>query len=154
MFISRRSSLCWDSALLSALRPPQQYSLHQLPGDWGRALLPGVGRRRREDRFKWGLCSGRFLAIWLFPLLDPEFRLPRRGLSGGDQPRGLMDALASEFDDTAAGPETLFYYWVTACNGAGCSGLSAHDTGYRRALPVVPPSSRRVLPAILGILLD
>jgi uncharacterized protein YkwD len=66
----------------------------------------------------------------------------------------IMDALATEFDDTSAGPETLFYYWVTACNEAGCSGLSAHDTGYRRSPPVSTPSSRKALPAILDLLFN
>lgn len=100
-----------------------------------------------------GLYADRIVVSWE-PSPDATRYELYRATALTAQKTEIMDALANEFDDTAAGPETLFYYWVTACNGAGCSGLSAHDTGYRRALPVVPPSSRRVLPAILGILLD
>jgi uncharacterized protein YkwD len=99
-----------------------------------------------------GLFADRIVVSW-----DPTPGATRyelyRATSLTAQKTRIMDALATEFDDTSAGPETIFYYWVTACNEAGCSGLSAHDTGYRRALPVATPSSRSVLPFILNLLL-
>ena len=42
---------------------------------------------------------------------------------------------ATSFDDTAATPTTIYYYFVKACNGAGCSGFSASDSGYRSVAP-------------------
>jgi serine protease len=38
---------------------------------------------------------------------------------------------SSPYDDTSATPEITFYYWVIACNTAGCSGYSGVDTGFR-----------------------
>jgi len=46
---------------------------------------------------------------------------------------------ASPYNDTSAVPGTTYYYWVKACNSAGCSGFSASDSGYR-AIEVKPPS--------------
>lgn len=33
--------------------------------------------------------------------------------------------VATSFDDTTATPGTSYFYWVQACNGAGCSGFSS-----------------------------
>jgi fibronectin type 3 domain-containing protein len=41
----------------------------------------------------------------------------------------------TSFDDTAAVPGTLYYYWVKACVDGYCSDHSAYDTGWRRQLP-------------------
>jgi hypothetical protein len=35
----------------------------------------------------------------------------------------------SPYDDTSAEPGTTYYYWVKACNSAGCSDFSEPDTG-------------------------
>ena len=45
---------------------------------------------------------------------------------------------ASPYDDTSAVPGTPYYYWVQACNTAGCSTYSSPDTGYRATSPTVP----------------
>ncbi len=46
---------------------------------------------------------------------------------------------ASPHDDTSAVAGTTYYYFAKACNGTGCSDLSAHDTGYRAvAAPSAP----------------
>jgi hypothetical protein len=37
----------------------------------------------------------------------------------------------SPYDDTLAVPEITYFYWVKACNSAGCSGFSSSDSGYR-----------------------
>jgi len=42
-----------------------------------------------------------------------------------------------EFEDTDVLVETLYYYWIKACNADGCSALSEFDTGYR-GLPAIP----------------
>ena len=39
----------------------------------------------------------------------------------------------SAYDDTTATAGTTYYYWVKATNGAGDSGFSSSDTGYRSA---------------------
>ena len=38
---------------------------------------------------------------------------------------------SSPYNDITAVPETTFYYWVKACNPAGCSTNSTPDTGWR-----------------------
>jgi len=48
-------------------------------------------------------------------------------------------ATSSPYDDTSATPGTTYWYWVQACNSAGCSGYSSNDTGYR-AVTITPPS--------------
>jgi len=40
---------------------------------------------------------------------------------------------SSPYDDTSAAAGQTYYYWVKACNSAGCSGYSAYNTGYRAA---------------------
>ena len=45
---------------------------------------------------------------------------------------------ASPYDDTSAVPGTTYYYWVKACNSAGCSGFSASDSGYRETEITAP----------------
>jgi hypothetical protein len=37
----------------------------------------------------------------------------------------------SWYDDTTALVDTIYYYWVKACNEWGCSEYSAHDDGWR-----------------------
>jgi len=49
-------------------------------------------------------------------------------------------ATSSPYDDTSATPGTTYYYWVQACNTAGCSGYSSYDKGYR-ATSITPPAA-------------
>jgi hypothetical protein len=51
----------------------------------------------------------------------------------------LADSTSSPYNDTSAEAGTTYYYWVKACNSAGCSGFSASDSGYR-ATEVTKPS--------------
>jgi hypothetical protein len=44
----------------------------------------------------------------------------------------------SPYNDTSAGPETTYYYWVKACNSAGCSDFSTSDCGYRASEIAIP----------------
>ncbi|MDD5708384.1 MAG: M12 family metallo-peptidase, partial [Kiritimatiellae bacterium] len=39
---------------------------------------------------------------------------------------------ATSYNDTSATPGVLYYYWIKATNGAGTSGFSASNTGYRK----------------------
>jgi fibronectin type 3 domain-containing protein len=43
----------------------------------------------------------------------------------------LGSPAATSFNDTTATPGLTYYYWVTACRSAKCSGYSAYDTGWR-----------------------
>ena len=46
---------------------------------------------------------------------------------------------ASLYNDTSATAMTYYYYFVKACNSAGCSGYSAGNQGYRAlAVPSIP----------------
>ena len=53
---------------------------------------------------------------------------------------GTKDLLGSPtittFADTTATPGLTYYFWVTACNGVGCSDYSAADSGWRSVVPV------------------
>ncbi len=50
--------------------------------------------------------------------------------------RTLLDSpITPPYDDTSAEPGTTYYYWILACNNAGCSDWSEYDTGYRSHLP-------------------
>ncbi len=45
---------------------------------------------------------------------------------------------ASPYDDFSVTPEATYYYWVKACNGAGCSGFSSSDSGYAASVVTIP----------------
>ena len=47
---------------------------------------------------------------------------------------------SSPYDDTSADPGTTYFYWVKACNSAGCSGYSSYDTGYRAVCAAISPN--------------
>ncbi len=44
----------------------------------------------------------------------------------------LGNPTTNSFADTTATPGQTYYYWVRACNAAGCSVLSVSDTGWRK----------------------
>ncbi len=44
----------------------------------------------------------------------------------------------SPYDDFSATPEATYYYWIKACNGAGCSGFSTSDSGYAASAVTIP----------------
>ena len=46
------------------------------------------------------------------------------------------DHPSSPYNDFGATPDTTYYYWVIACNPAGCSGYSAYDSGWRSSAAV------------------
>ena len=49
----------------------------------------------------------------------------------------LGSPTATSYDDRGAVAGTTYYYWLKACNSAGCSDFSSYNTGYRAssALP-------------------
>lgn len=58
----------------------------------------------------------------------------------------LSSPTSSPFDDTSAVAGTTYWYFVKACNVAGCSSFSSGDAGYRAALPV-PGNFSKTSPA-------
>ncbi len=54
-------------------------------------------------------------------------------------------AAASPYDDLTATVGTTYYYFVKACNSAGCSGFSASNSGYRARTP--PGAFGKMAPA-------
>ncbi len=46
---------------------------------------------------------------------------------------------SSPYNDTSAVAGTTYYYWIKACNSAGCSSFSASDSGYRQV--TTPPTN-------------
>jgi len=48
--------------------------------------------------------------------------------------------VASPYDDTSATPGTTYYYWVKACNSAGCSGYSSSNSGWRASTGPTGPT--------------
>ena len=52
------------------------------------------------------------------------------------------DPTSATFDDLSASPGDTYYYWIKACNTAGCSEFSDPDTGAIAVLPVpaTPPN--------------
>jgi serine protease len=70
----------------------------------------------------------------------PYFQVYRNTTNSSAGATKLIDHHPSHsYDDTSAVPGTTYYYWVKACNSAGCSGFSASDSGYR-AIEVTKPS--------------
>jgi fibronectin type 3 domain-containing protein len=58
------------------------------------------------------------------------YQVYRANSAAGSKSR-LGKPVASPFNDSAVTPAVTYYYWVKACNVAGCSDYSAFDTGWR-----------------------
>jgi fibronectin type 3 domain-containing protein len=41
----------------------------------------------------------------------------------------IGEPAGNAYDDTGAGLDQIYFYWVTACKGTNCSGYSGHDLG-------------------------
>jgi hypothetical protein len=60
---------------------------------------------------------------------------------------------ASPYEDDSADPDVTYFYWVQACNSAGCSDYSLPDTGYA-ASALTAPSDPTGVDASDGIYMD
>ena len=63
------------------------------------------------------------------------------------------DHPASPYEDDSAVPDVTYFYWVQACNSAGCSDYSLPDTGYA-AGELTPPSEPTGVDASDGTYMD
>jgi hypothetical protein len=99
-------------------------------------------------RVTWG-GSGSFDYKIFLPLIlkggsgptpeAPYFQVYRNTTNSSAGATKLVDHHpASPYDDTSAAVGTTYYYWVKACNSAGCSDFSASDTGYRAGAVTIP----------------
>jgi hypothetical protein len=99
-------------------------------------------------RVSWG-GSGSFDNKIFLPLIlkggsgptpeAPYFQVYRNTTNSSAGATKLVDHHpASPYDDTSAAVGTTYYYWVKACNSAGCSDFSASDTGYRAGAVTIP----------------
>jgi hypothetical protein len=60
---------------------------------------------------------------------------------------------SSPYEDDSAVPDVTYFYWVQACNSAGCSDYSLPDTGYA-ASALTSPSDPTGVDASDGIYMD
>ena len=71
---------------------------------------------------RWVAVAGVFpYEVYRSETLGGVKTLLHDALTAGDQP----------YPDILAVPQTVNYYWMKACNAAGCSDFGAPDTGYR-----------------------
>ncbi len=60
----------------------------------------------------------------------------------GTIPASSMASTASTtFNDTGVTAGITYYYWVKACNSAGCSAASVYNTGYAEEAVTIPPKT-------------
>ncbi|MCB9098044.1 MAG: DUF4962 domain-containing protein [Anaerolineales bacterium] len=52
----------------------------------------------------------------------------------------LATVSTTTYNDTSAVADTVYYYWVKACNGSTCSNYSNYDSGWR-SVSVSPPAN-------------
>ena len=62
--------------------------------------------------------------------------------SSGASPLGSPSA--SPYDDMSGTAGTTYWYFIKACNTAGCSGFSSSDSGYRNQGPLTPSNFRMI----------
>ena len=79
-----------------------------------------------------GSYTDKVLLSWTASEGETYFKLYRNTFGSPSEESTLTpNHPASPYEDTSAEPEILYYYWVKACNSAGCSSYSDPDTGWR-----------------------
>jgi fibronectin type 3 domain-containing protein len=77
-----------------------------------------------------GAYTDMVLITWDEPAPALSYRVYRHVFDDIGGATLLADnVISNEYGDTSAAA-ILYYYWVRACNSAGCSGYSTPDTGY------------------------
>lgn len=79
-----------------------------------------------------GTYSDRVRVTWSAVSGATQYQV-YRATSATATPSLLGSPTATSYDDLGAVAGTTYYYWLKACNSAGCSGFSGNDTGYRAA---------------------
>ena len=79
-----------------------------------------------------GAYPDKVLVSWIAPEGATYFMVYRNSANNHSGETVLSESHpASPYEDASAVPETTYFYWVKACNSAGCSAYSLPDTGWR-----------------------
>ena len=79
-----------------------------------------------------GTFSDRVRVTWSAVSGATQYQVYRATSATGTKSL-LGSPTAASYDDMGAVAGTTYYYWLKACNSAGCSGFSGYDSGYRAA---------------------
>ena len=85
-----------------------------------------------------GTEAGKVVVTWQAPTGALNY-LVYRALSQEAPPLFLSLVEEATYTDSAVQPNTTYWYWVRACNAAGCSALSQPDSGSPGAQGEEPP---------------
>lgn len=78
-----------------------------------------------------GTYLDKVVVTWTASLGATNYCVYRGVFNGLSAARRMCDTSETNYTDSAMGPGTCGYYWVTASNSAGTSEFSALDSGYR-----------------------
>ena len=79
-----------------------------------------------------GTYTDKVLLSWTVPEGAAYYKVYRNTINSHDGESTLSEYHPSNsFEDPSAVPEVIYYYWVKACNSAGCSSYSTPDSGWR-----------------------
>ena len=78
-----------------------------------------------------GTYTDKVRVSWVAPSGATSYQVYRNSSNSSSGASSIGSSSASPFDDTSAAAGTTYWYFVKACNAAGCSGYSASDGGYR-----------------------
>ncbi len=109
-----------------------------------RGLLMDLGWPDRLEPYPPGIVwasddtfTDKVRISWILPSSATTYHVFRNTTADPETAFALTPTTSdSPFDDFTAVPETTYYYWVRACNTAGCSDLSDWDQGRRSTTPV------------------
>ncbi|MCB9852406.1 MAG: matrixin family metalloprotease [Phycisphaerales bacterium] len=80
-------------------------------------------------------CDG-VLVTWNASASADDYEVYRNSIDDSGSATLIASGVAAtSYDDAAAAPGVSSFYWVRACNGAGCSGFSTPDSGVRADVP-------------------
>ncbi|HHV06167.1 MAG TPA: peptidoglycan DD-metalloendopeptidase family protein [Anaerolineaceae bacterium] len=85
-----------------------------------------------------GTYTDRVVVNWNAVSGTTRYEVYRATSSGGTKTL-IGNPTATSYTDTSVTPGTTYWYWVKACNSAGCSGFSAGDSGFASIpVPAIP----------------
>ncbi len=87
-----------------------------------------------------GAYSDKVRITWPAVIGASGYQIFRNESNDHTDEKSLTEVInARSYDDTWVEQGTTYYYWVIACNSAGCSSYSKHDTGYAASAATIPP---------------
>ena len=79
-----------------------------------------------------GTYADRVRLAWKVDAYADSYEIYRSASASSSSATLIGTATPARYEDTAADPYTLYYYWVKAVNGMGAGDYSASDTGWLR----------------------